>query len=114
MLRIVEEGNRKIAILKLIGDPLGEPDAKILCNKIHELEKDAIRHVILDMSCVKHINSAGLGGLVATMFTMLKANGDVRFACIGNNVRNIFNITRLNEIFVTDKSVEAALENYRL
>jgi len=114
MLRIVEEGNRKIAILKLIGDPLGEPDAKILYNKIHGLEKDAIRHVILDMSGVKHINSAGLGGLVATMFTMLKVKGDVRFACIGSNVRKIFKITRLDQIFVTDKSVEVALKNYRL
>ncbi len=114
MMRIVEEGNRKIAILKLIGNPLGEPDAKRLRSKIHDLEKEEVKHVILDMSGVMHINSSGLGGLVSTMFTMLRAKGDVRFVCIGRHVKNIFRMTRLDKIFTTDKTVDEALKHYRL
>jgi len=114
MMQIFEDGSRKIAILKLIGDPLGEQDAKALRNKVSELHKENIRHVILDMSGVKHINSAGLGGLIAAMFTILQAKGDVRFACIGSNVLNIFRMTHLNRVFVTDRTVEEALANFRI
>ena len=113
-MRIVEQGNRKIAILKLIGDPLGEEDARRLRDKIYDLKKAEIRHVIFDMSSVSHINSAGLGGLIGAMFSMLKARGDVRFACIGDNVAKILKMTRLDEVFNPDKSVEEALKNYRL
>jgi anti-anti-sigma factor len=113
MMRIVEEGSRKIAVLKLIGDPLGEHDAKTLRRKIHDLSEDEIRHVIFDMSGVKHINSAGLGGLISAMFTMLKAKGEVRFACIGDNVDHIFKMTHLDEIFISDPTVESALKNYQ-
>ena len=114
MLQIVEEGSRKIAILKLIGDPLGEQDAKTLRKKIHDLGKENIRHVVIDMSGVKHINSAGLGGLIAAMFTMLKAKGDLRFACIGTHVDKIFKVTHLDEVLVTDATIEDSLKNYRL
>lgn len=114
MLQIVEEGNRRIAILKLIGDPLGEQDAKTLRKKIRDLDKEDIKHVVIDMSGVRHINSAGLGGLIAAMFTMLKAKGDLRFACIGTHVERIFKMTHLDSVLVTDKTIEDALRNYRV
>ncbi len=114
MLRIVEHGDRKIAILQLIGDPLGEEDAVMLRKKIHEIGQEQIRHVIIDMSNVRHINSAGLGGLIAAMFTVLKAKGDLRVAAVGKNVEKIFKMTHLDQVFVTDDSVEAALKNYRV
>ncbi len=113
-MQIVEEGNRKIAILKLIGDPLGEQDAKTLRKKIHDLGDDNIKHVIIDMSGVKHINSAGLGGLISAMFTLLKAKGDLRLACIGTHVGRIFRVTHLDDVLVIDRSIEDALKNYRV
>lgn len=113
MLQIVNAGDRRVAILKLIGDPLGEEDAVTLRKKIHELGTDDIRHVVIDMSNVKHINSAGLGGLIAAMFTILKAKGDLRFACIGSHVAKILKMTHLDQVFVSDETVEAALKNYR-
>ena len=113
MMRIVEQGNQRIAILKLIGDPLGEQDANTLREKIYDLRKEEIKHVIFDLSEVHHINSAGLGGLIAAMFTMLKEKGDVRFACVGTNVQRIFKTTHLDEVFNADKTVEEALRSYK-
>ena len=113
MIRIVEQGNQRIAILKLIGDPLGEQDANSLREKIYDLRKQEVRHVIFDLSEVYHINSAGLGGLIAAMFTMLKEKGDVRFACVGSNVQKILKTTHLDEVFNADETVEDALRYYK-
>ena len=110
MLRIVEHGNKKIAVLKLIGNPLGEDDAAALRQKVYELRNAQVRHVVLDMSEVHHINSAGLGGLLAATFTMLKENGEVRMAAIGPNVKSIFRMTHLDTVFKTDGSVADALK----
>jgi anti-sigma B factor antagonist len=113
MIRIVEHGDRKIAVLKLIGNPLGEDDALALRQKIHELRDDKVLHVVLDMSEVHHINSAGLGGLLAATFTMLKDNGDVRMAAIGSNVRSIFRMTHLDTVFKTDGTVAESLKTFQ-
>jgi anti-sigma B factor antagonist len=113
MLRIVEHGNRKIAVLKLIGNPLGEEDAAALRKKVYELRDEKVRHIVLDMSEVHHINSAGLGGLLAVTFTMLKDNGDVRMAAIGPNVRSIFRMTHLDTIFKTDGTVAESLKTFQ-
>ena len=113
-MRIIEKANNKIAILGLVGDPLGEPDAIQLRHKINEILQSQIKHVVLDLSGVKHINSAGLGGLIASMFTMLKAKGGITFACPGKNVKEIFRITNLDKVFTTYETVEEALKNYRV
>ena len=112
-MRIVEKDNSKIAVLSLVGDPLGEQDAIQLRQKISHVLQGKIRHVILDLSAVKHINSAGLGGLIASMFSMLKAEGGLSFACPGKNVKEVFKITNLDKVFTTYETVEEALTYHR-
>ena len=113
-MRIVQTAKHKIAILSLVGDPLCEPDAMLLRNKIHDILDGKIKHVILDLSGVKHINSTGLGGLVSALVTMLRAGGDLTLASTGVNVRKVLKITKLAAVFTTYENVDEALKNYRL
>jgi anti-sigma B factor antagonist len=113
-MRIVHTADKKIAILSLVGDPLGEPDAILLRKKISEISQDDIRHVIIDLEKVKHINSAGLGGLISAMFTMVKINGSLTFASAGTNVKEVFRITNLNKVFTLYESVDEALKKHPL
>ena len=112
MLKIVKNADRKIAILSLVGDPLGEPDAILLRKNIYGVVEGKIRHVIIDLSAVKHINSAGLGGLISAMFTMLKCGGDLSFSGAGTHVSETFRITNLDKVFNLHASVEEALKHY--
>jgi anti-sigma B factor antagonist len=112
MMKIIEKENNRIAIVGLVGDPLGEPDAMALRKKIAEISHDNIRHVIIDLEKVKHINSAGLGGLISAMFTMVKANGSLTFASAGANVKDVFRITNLIKVFTLYDSVDEALKNH--
>lgn len=113
-MRIIEKARDKIAVLSLVGDPLGEQDALQLRGKISHVLQEQIKYVVLDLSGVKHINSAGLGGLIASMFSMLKAKGVLTFACPGKNVKEIFKITQLDKVFATYETVADALSNYRV
>ena len=110
-MRIVQKADKKIAVLSLVGDPLGEPDALLLRRTISEVANDKIRHVVIDLERVKHINSAGLGGLISAMFTMVKANGSLTFASAGTNVREVFRITHLGQVFTLYDSVDDAIDS---
>ncbi|HEV8538376.1 MAG TPA: STAS domain-containing protein [Bacteroidota bacterium] len=112
-MRIVEKAKRQIAVLSLFGDPLGEPDALQLREKISGILQQQIRYVVLDLSEVRHINSAGLGGLISSMFSMLKAEGGLTLACPRKNVREVFRITNLDKVFTTCESVDEAVNSYQ-
>jgi|ERR1041385_5659169 anti-sigma B factor antagonist len=111
-MRIIKKEDKEIAILSLVGDPLGEDDAQLLRKKIHNVVQDDIKQVVIDLSGVKHINSAGLGGLIAAMCTMLRAGGAVFYASPGQHVKETFKITHLDQIFNTYETVEKAIDDY--
>jgi anti-sigma B factor antagonist len=109
MLKIIEKDNKKVAIMALSGDPLGEPDAELVRQKTRQIVQSKIRHVVFDMSGVRHINSAGLGGLVSAFTTLRKVGGTVQLSNVVDPVRRIFNITRLDELFPMCDSVDEAI-----
>ena len=112
MLKIIEKDNRKIAVLTLTGDPLGEQDAELVREKTRSIVASNIQHLIFEMSGVRHINSAGLGGLISAMHTMARAGGTIQFAAVGTNVHKVFKITRLTEIFNIKITVEEAVREW--
>ena len=61
-MKIREQSGNGPAVLDLSGDPLGENDAVTLKEKVYSLIDGGVKHVILNLQDVRHINSAGLGG----------------------------------------------------
>ena len=112
MLKIIEKDNRKLALLTLSGDPLGEPDAELVRQKIKAIIQSKIPHVIFEMSRVRHINSAGLGGLVMAQVSMLNAGGTVQFTNVVENVGKVFGITHLDRVFEIVPTVEEAVREW--
>ncbi len=100
-------------ILRLHGDPLGEKDAFVLRQKVYELIERGTNNIVLDFHDVKHINSAGLGGLISSMTTLSKAEGGLRVACVNEHVLKVFSITRLAEIFQMYPTVEEACASFK-
>ena len=111
-MQIVQKENKQIAVLSLIGDPLGEQDAQLLRSRISQVIEQEIKHVVLDLTGVKHINSAGLGGLISAMCAMLRIGGAVFFASATMNVQGAFRITHLDQVFNIYPSVEKAIGDF--
>ncbi len=65
--------------------------------------------VIVDLTAVTFLNSAGLGALVATHKRLLSASRAMRLVCTDERIIRLLEITDLTEVFPIDASIDAAL-----
>jgi len=112
MLSIIEKDKKKIALFTLTGDPLGESDAELVRQKMRLVVDSKIPHVIFEMKGVRHINSAGLGGLVMANVTMAKAGGTIQFTDIGVNVMKVLKMTRLDTVLEIVPTADEAITQW--
>lgn len=83
-----------------------------------ELQGDLSRVVtpgsdaVLDFAGVTFIDSSCLGALVSFLKSTREANGDFKLAALTDDVRSIFQITRLDRIFEIFDTIEEAAESY--
>ncbi len=73
-------------------------------------EKYAKKHLVLDFSDVIHIDSSGLGALVAERSRTVKTGVDFRICCLGESVRKVFHMAHLDRLFQLYESQEDALK----
>lgn len=60
---------------------------------------DGNRKFIIDVGNVAHIDSAGLGELVATYTTIRNKGGDVKLARLTGRIRDLLQMTKLLTVF---------------
>jgi anti-sigma B factor antagonist len=97
---------------KLIISIHGEIDA-YHSGEVKKFLKDAINEtklqkIVLDMSEVNYIDSAGLGSLVALYKDARMAEKELVLASLKQTVMRIFEMTRLDRVFKIVQTVEEA------
>lgn len=112
-MQIKEKIIGNVGVLKFKGSLMGEPDTTKIREKIHSLVNDDLRKVVIDMSGVKWINSAGLGSLIAGLTTLRNAGGDLRLANVAEKVESLFMITQLVKVFKSYESVDRAVASFK-
>ncbi len=60
------------------------------------------KHVVVDLSGVTFIDSSGLAVLIKAMQDVKEYGGKFALAGINNNVRSIFEMARLDQVFLID------------
>jgi anti-sigma B factor antagonist len=60
---------------------------------------DANTKVVLDMSPLQFVDSAGLGAILSCLRRLSAANGDLKLCCLTKPVRAVFEISRMHRIF---------------
>ncbi len=73
---------------------------------------DQARRVVLDLSRLDFIDSAGLGVLVSLVKVLRARGGDMRLVGLKDPVRMIFQLTRLEKVFKIFGDREKALASY--
>lgn len=101
------EGN--IAVFELEGSLLNETDRLTLKNEFTTyLDKD-VKHYLIDLSNLKHINSTGLGVFI-TLYTKVRGKGgEMIIANPSDNIVNLLTITKLTSVFSIVNSKEEGL-----
>ncbi len=66
-------------------------------------------HLVVEMSEVSHIDSAGVGTLVEIFRRVRSADGKMSLAGMNARVRSVFEVTRLDQFFTIYATEEDAL-----
>lgn len=76
-----------------------------------ELERGA-RRFVFDFSRTAYIDSSGLGALVAISKRVREAAGDLRLAGLNDDLRSLFELTKLDTLFTIADTPADALASY--
>ncbi len=85
---------------------------------VHEF-KDAVqsfihdrKHVVLDMSGVKFVDSSGLGALISCLRLLNSRRGDLKLCALSKTVRALFELMRMHRVFNIHDSRQEAVRAF--
>lgn len=74
-----------------------------------QLFREGARCVVIDLAGVTHLDSTGIGYLVAAMNHAMAANGMMPMVAATPKIREAFRLTRLDSVFQFYDSVDTAV-----
>jgi anti-sigma B factor antagonist len=94
-------------------------DGQLIVGNRHEL-KDLIqsavdrgdRRLLIDFSRTGYIDSSGLGALVSISRRVREAGGELRLAGLNDDLRSLFELTKLDTLFAIAETPEQALTSF--
>ena len=106
-LKITPTIKDDVAVLSIDGEVamFSSPQAR---NAIMELVKKRVPKVIVELSNVSYMDSSGVATLIEGLQLCQKYNGLLVVAGLRDNVREVFELTRLDKIFKIYSDVDAA------
>lgn len=93
-----EETNEKL-VCKINGDFDAYNSAEIKKQIKERMENSKATKVVVDMSNVPYIDSAGLGAMVAILKDARHMGKEIVLLALRQNVKRIFEMTRLDKVF---------------
>ncbi|MEZ4235983.1 MAG: STAS domain-containing protein [Myxococcota bacterium] len=106
----------------LVGDPstavvrvTGRLDlltAAELRARVQQLVAEGWYRLVVDLSDVAYIDSSGLGALINSLRVARHAGGDIRIASAPEPIRNVLQVSMLDQVLTPYPTVEAALAEY--
>ena len=101
-----------VVILDLKGKmTLGEGD-ELLKDKVNSLSHQGHRKLILNLSGVPYVDSAGLGEIVRTYTTVSRLGGSLKLLNLTRRIHDLLSITKLLTVFETFESEDDAVRSF--
>ena len=101
-----------IVVLELAGRLTLGRDAQHVEWQIADLVKGAEKKVILDLSQLDHIDSTGIGIVVACSGKLRQSGGELRLAGARGLVAEVLKLTNVNSIVSMFDTADAAAQNF--
>jgi anti-sigma B factor antagonist len=97
------------AVFRLTGRMILGTRLREVESKISEIANHGIHRLILDLSGIEYIDSAGLGALLILYGNMKVRGGQFRIVAPGAKVLEVLKMTRTDSILSICRTLEAAL-----
>ena len=112
-LTIAEREAGDVTILTLSGQILLDDGDLAFRRHIHDLVDRRRVNVVLELSGVTYIDSAGIGMVAAKLKTLREQNGDMKLLNLTTRGQRIFGIAKLHLLFETFDNEEAAVKSFQ-
>ncbi len=113
-LQITEKAWGDVTVLTLSGRVVLGEESGQLRDKIKTVLDEGRKHLVLNVGDVSHIDSAGLGTLVASYTSAASQAGTIKLANLTKRFQEQLNITKLVTIFDVYNSVEDAVMTFKV
>jgi len=90
-------------------------DAKVASdfkeNLVRSVKEEGHRRILINLDAIDFIDSAGLGVMVSVL-KLIGKNGELKIARPRDQVKNMFDLTRLNLVFNIYDDLESAMRSF--
>jgi len=111
-IKLEERHIGRVTMLDIVGRLTMSQPAQRLKDKINSLISQGRTQIVLNLAAVPYIDSAGLGQLVASYGSVLKAGGALKLLNVGARNQELLSITRLLTLFESFDSEAEAVRSY--
>jgi anti-sigma B factor antagonist len=101
-----------IAIIDIKGRVTAGEGPELLRDKINSLLHQGHKKLLLNLSAVDYMDSAGLGEIVGTFATVRRHGGALKLLGLTSRIRDLLSITKLLTVFETFDAESDALGSF--
>jgi len=108
-MHVRHERRGQVEILRPKGYLVGGEETAELEQKLKEFIQQKRQHILVNLSAVQHLNPTALGVLINARIALARLGGELVLCGADVRIKNIFTITKLNLIFKSEETEEAAM-----
>ncbi len=102
-----------VIILRIYGRLLKEDDVQFLEDQINEHLVAPFKNVVLDVTNLQYVNSSGINLFMKIMNKARILGGDIAFFGVQGDVKKLFEVAKLVEIYTVYSTEEEGLEHFK-
>lgn len=102
-----------ISIISFDGKIITEADLEKLNAEIGKNNTDLNTNLVFDFAKLSHINSSGINFIIRSLTRSRINNGDLVLCSILGNVKTLFEMAKINEIFSIYSDVSEAINHFK-
>lgn len=108
-VRIRQEGS--VTLLDLSGR-LTSFETVALREAVAQLLKQQRKHIVLNLSALRYLDSSGIGELARNYVSVVKQGGQMKVVGLSSKVEEVLKITQLYQVFPEFPSEEDAVNSF--
>ena len=105
----IERIHADTAVINFVGNLSLGMNLKMADDQIHNLVEGGVSRMVLDLTAVPYMDSAGLGTLVHTNGLVLRGGGMLRLCGVGERVAALLKLTKMDAVLSVDPNAAASL-----
>ena len=112
-IQISERRTGDVTVLALSGEMLVDDGDVALRQRVHELVDEGRVKILVDLAAITHIDSAGVGMMVAKQKTVRERGGDVKLLHLTSRSQRLLSLMKLASIFEVFESEDEAVKSFQ-